>query len=494
MLAEKATSMEGRRLGYLEDEQLRPHIVQYEQQQLVRNLLEAELGDKLTVEDAEIDRVMKSNPKATRDQARMVVQRAKANQLMEQFYAQVTQKRGLKKMSENLALAAQIHQRLLNQPSQPRGPSEFWIRNSQIVTDLSQEEKDLPLAVFEGGQFTLKDWFLSLCNVAPPRRPKNLDTPQGVEKLLDAALRGPVLAAEARSKGYDQNPKVRSDVRALEDQRLLYMVQQEKTKHIKEPTLEQVKEYFEKDPERFAKNAVMRIDQIWCQDEETARKARSELDNGEAFESVWHKYSLERAEKEKTSPAWLRYLVKPPDTEILPSETDATIVLHSLIPAGSTTRGGFEITVPEGEQMTVTYLRDERIVYWAGKGEITKIATKEKAFFPPFEMTASSGSQGIFWADLWKGEVGQVLGPVRGFYGDGIKWRVVRVREKTPAQAQPFSEQLGNSIKWVLYAEWRQEALKDYEQALLEKYPFEVFTGRIRDLDPLEIAARQQVR
>ena len=491
MLAEKATSMEGRRLGYLDDEQIHPHIVQYEERQIVGKLLEGELGDKLTVEDAEIDRVMKSNPKATREQAKMVVQRAKANQLMEQFYQQVTAKRNLKKVSENLAKAAEIHQRLLTQPSQPRGPSEYWIRNSQIATDLSQEEKDLPLATFDGGRFTLKDWFQSLCNIAPPRRPKDLDTAQGVEKLLDMALRAPVLAAEARSKGYDQDPAVRSAVRAIEDQRLLYKVQQEKTSHIAEPTIDQVKEYFEKDPERFAKPALMRIDQIWCQDEETARKAKSELENDEAFESVWQKYSLDRADREKASPSWLSYFTKPDVLEILPNEADQTVVLQSVIPAGTTTRGGFEITVPEGEQMTVTILTGERIVYWAGKGEIKKVSSQERVAFPPFETTVSRGGEGIFWGDLWKGEVNQIVGPMRGFYGRGVRWRILRVLEKTPPEVQPFSEQLGNSIKWALYGQWRQQAVSECEQKLLEKYPYEVFSNRIKDLDPLEIAMKQ---
>ncbi|MEN6578528.1 MAG: peptidyl-prolyl cis-trans isomerase [Phycisphaerales bacterium] len=405
MLAEKATSTEGRKLGYLQDEQIHTDVTQYEQQLIVGKLLEAELGDKLKIEDAEIDRVMKSNPKATRDQARMVVQRAKVSQLVQQFYGQVAQNRGLKKMSENLTRAAQIHQRLLNQPSQPRGPSEFWIRNGQIVTDLSQEEKDLPLAVFEGGQFTLQDWFQSLCNMAPPRRPKDLDTAQGVEKLLDRALQVPILAAEARSKGYDQDPKVRSDVRTREDQRLLYKVQEEKTKHVKEPTPEQVKEYFEKDPERFATPAVLKADQIWCPDEETAKKVKGLLDGGADFQTVKKEHSLQK------------------DSEVY---------------------------------------------------------------------TLSSGSEGIFWADLWKGEPNQVLGPLRGFYNSGVAWRVVKVQEKTPAQAQPFSEQLANNIKWVLYAEWRQQAMKEYEQTLLEKHPYEIFSDRLKDLDPLEIAAMPQ--
>jgi hypothetical protein len=404
LLAEKATSMEGRRLGYLQDDQIHTGIVQFEREQIVGRLLQAELGSKLTVEDSEIDRVMKENPKATRDQAKMAVQRGKVAQLREQFYAQVSEKRGLKKMSENLARAAEIHQRLLTQPLQPRGKGESWIKNSQIITDLSEEERNLPLAVFEGGQVTLKDWLVYLCNAAPPRRPKDLDTAQGVEKLLENSLRMPVLAAEARSRGYDRIAEVRRDVRALEDQRLLGKMQEVKTRNIQQPTAEQVKEYFEKAPQRFASPAVLKADQIWCPDEETAKKVKGLLDGGAEFQAVKKEQSLQK------------------DIEVYP---------------------------------------------------------------------LSQGTEGPFWADLWKGEPNQVLGPMRGFYGGGGKWRLVKVLEKTPAQEKPFSEQLENSVKWVLFAEWRQQALKDFEQELLAKYPHEVFCDRIKDLDALEIAMRQ---
>ncbi|MBP7051481.1 MAG: peptidyl-prolyl cis-trans isomerase [Phycisphaerae bacterium] len=404
LLAEKATSMEGRRLGYLQDDQIHTSISQFEQQQIVGRMLQAELGSKLTIDDAEVERLMKENPQATREQAKMAVQRNKVIQLREEFYAQVSEKRGLKKMTENFARAAEIHERLLTKPQQPRSQGQYWIANSQITTDLSDEERNLPLAVYEGGQVTLKDWFIYLCNAAPPRRPKDLGTPQGVERLLDGSLRLPILAAEAQARGYDKVAEVRRDVRKLEDQRLLGKMQEVKTRHIQQPTAEQVKEYYEKDPQRFSSPAVLKADQIWCPNEETARKVKELLDGGADFQTVKKEQSLQK------------------DTEV-----------YSL----------------------------------------------------------SAGTEGPFWADLWKCEPNQVVGPMRGFYGASVKWRIVKVLEKTPAQVKPFSEQLGNSVKWALFAEWRQQALKDFEQEMLAKYPHEVFLDQIRDLDVLEIAAKQ---
>jgi hypothetical protein len=65
---------------------------------------------------------------------------------------------------------------------------------------------------------------------------------------------------------------------------------------------------------------------------------------------------------------------------------------------------------------------------------------------------------------------------------------MVRILEKTPAQAQPYSEQIANGVKWAMISEQRQRLLEDYQKELLAKYPHEIFADRIKNLDPLEIA------
>ncbi len=405
MLAEKATSMEGRRLGLDRDEQIRRAVSQLETARLVSRLLETELAPKLKVEDADVDRAMQSRPNVTRDQARMMAMQAQANQLRDQYYAQVAAKRKIVKVAENVAKTAGIHQRLLTQPREPRGPTQYWILNSQVNTDLSDEERGLVLATFEGGRFTLKDWFQLLCDFPPPRRPQDLGKPEGVERLLDMGLRGPVLAAEAKSRGYDQDPALRSELRKLEDDRLLYKTQEEWIKHIPEPTPEQVKARFDEDPRQFAANPSLKADQIWCSDKETALKVKAMLDQGADFQALRQDHSLQK----EVSPYHL-----------------------------------------------------------------------------------SPGSEGMFWTLLAKAEPNQVLGPIPGFYEGGAKWRLVKVLEVTPVRTQDYSEELAGSAKWMLFGQQRRGVLGDMEKKLLEKYPHEIFSDRIRDLDPVEIALKQQ--
>jgi len=98
----------------------------------------------------------------------------------------------------------------------------------------------------------------------------------------------------------------------------------------------------------------------------------------------------------------------------------------------------------------------------------------------------------VFWAQLAKSEPNQVLGPIPGFYGNGAKWRLIKVHEVIPAKTQDYSEQIASSAKWMLFGEERRRAVEAMEKELLEKYPHEVYSDRIRDLDPVEIALKQQ--
>ncbi|OHB65329.1 MAG: hypothetical protein A2Y76_05165 [Planctomycetes bacterium RBG_13_60_9] len=401
MIADKAVSMEGRKLGYLKDDLISSGLKQFEDSRLADMVLQNQFRDPPPVDEAEVERMLKQDPKLTRERATMIVRQVAGRRLVEQFCRQLAQKFELKKVEDNFMQAALIHQRLLHKPGVPRGPNEYWILNRQVREELSEKEKNLVLATYKGGQFTLKDWFQVVCNIAPPKRSSDLNTPGGVERLLDGSLGTPILVAEAKARGYDKDVQLRSDVRQAEDQRLFYKVEEEKTKGQSEPTAEQIKDYFEKNKEKFAQGASVKISQIWCPDLEAAKKLREILGGGADFETVRAGQSLQKDEGP-----------------------------HNVYP----------------------------------------------------------GSEGLFWAELWKAEPNQTLGPMKGFHGSGVKWRIVRILEKTPPNVLQYSEQVANSVKWAMMGKQRQQTLDDYRTELLKKYPYEIFGDRIKGLDPLEIA------
>jgi hypothetical protein len=97
-------------------------------------------------------------------------------------------------------------------------------------------------------------------------------------------------------------------------------------------------------------------------------------------------------------------------------------------------------------------------------------------------------NQGLFWKDLWKGEPNEVIGPIKGFYNNNeIKWRIVKILEKEPWKTLEYSENLGNAIKNLMISERSDALLEKCGRELLEKYPHEIFSDRIKDINPLNI-------
>jgi hypothetical protein len=238
--------------------------------------------------------------------------------------------------------------------------------------------------------------------MSPRRRPAKLDTPEGVEQLLDRTLGRLLFVAEARLIGLDRDEDFLKQVKEEEDRELFSEIGNEKVKDINPPTdEEQIMAYFNKNKGAFETH-ITTIDQIWCQDFNTAQKAKAALDSGRDFESVRQEYSLEK------------------------------------------TGNPFDI-------------------------------------FPE--------SEGAFFKDLRKGEPNEIIGPIKGFYNNvgSFKWRIVKILEKKPSEVTEYSSIMRNRVKRKMQREQRKEALQRYQKELLEKYPYEFYADRIKDIDPLNI-------
>ncbi len=400
MLAEKAMIMEARKKGFLQDEEISIVIDRFKNRKLASTTWIRYLQgrrNELEITDEEIDKQMKANPKLDRKRAQAVLQRQKANRIFEQYYGQLCQKYHLKKESENFPEAVKLYGRLLNTPKEQR--KQWWILSGQIRQELTPEEKDIVLATYDGGKVTVKDWLYALTEIAPPSRPKDLNTEKGVENLLNRYLRLPILVTEAQLLGLDKDKGFTEELRKREDMSLLGKATNEKVKDVNEPTGAQIVAYFEKNKEKFSTPRTLKIDQIWCADLEAANKVKAELDTRD-FESVKNEFSLQK------------------------------------------------------------------------KGK-------------PFETNA--GREGVFFTDLWKGEPNQIVGPVKGFFGEQIKWRIVKILEKKPAQVKEYASDMNNNIKWRILGEKKNDILTNYRKELLQKYPYEIYADRIKDIDPLKV-------
>jgi hypothetical protein len=292
MVREKAMVMEGRTRGLLS---CGFSVAERNEKDLVNILVGREVAPKVKVTEPEIQAKMKSDPSMERAKAEQILLNTKGRTMVQEYSRKLKTELKFKKLEYNYPKAAQLYQRLLFKPQSKR--SGNWVQGTQICKELTQEEKDIPLAKFDGGAITVEHWFRQIHAMPPLRRPKDLTTKQGVDKLVDSIAPMRLLVARAKALGLHKNPAYIDGARTGEDQYLLSMIRREAIVPNREPNNAEVKEYFEQNKEAFRKKDTLKIEQVWCEDIETAKKVKSLLDEGEDFETVREQHSLEKRKR-----------------------------------------------------------------------------------------------------------------------------------------------------------------------------------------------------
>jgi len=101
--------------------------------------------------------------------------------------------------------------------------------------------------------------------------------------------------------------------------------------------------------------------------------------------------------------------------------------------------------------------------------------------------TTRPGSEGLFWKDLEAGDPNEIVGPVKGFHREGIKWRIVKILERTPGTPKEYTANMDSQIKDRIMTGQREALLAKYNKELLRKYTYQIYLDRIKDIDPLDI-------
>ncbi len=102
-------------------------------------------------------------------------------------------------------------------------------------------------------------------------------------------------------------------------------------------------------------------------------------------------------------------------------------------------------------------------------------------------MATNPSQEGQFWEELWAAEPNDIVGPIKGFNGQEIKWRVVKILEKIPGKEKEYTEQMEASVKNRMISEQLNDSLEKHKEALLKQYPYQIYADRIKDVDPFNI-------
>ncbi|MDH7599940.1 MAG: peptidylprolyl isomerase [Sedimentisphaerales bacterium] len=290
MIGDKAIILDARDKGMQKKEEIVSFLKQTRERRLANLAAQQAVDGRIEVSQRDINDVMATRPGLTTEQAAALVRRQKAMQVLSSHYKDLIEMLHLRTYKENIAKVAEFHQRLISKPKPPEKKSIYWIENSQLKTDLDPNERALVLATFDGGRFTVEDWFLALFEMAPPRRPKDLSTPEGAERFLEQALQRPMFAAEAIKKGLDKDSQLDQDLRDLEDQWVFSFAQQELLKDLHEPNDQDLNDFYQQVKDKYARNDSLKLAVIWCKDKAAAARIRQELDQGRAFELLQQRY------------------------------------------------------------------------------------------------------------------------------------------------------------------------------------------------------------
>ena len=101
--------------------------------------------------------------------------------------------------------------------------------------------------------------------------------------------------------------------------------------------------------------------------------------------------------------------------------------------------------------------------------------------------TIQPGSETIFWDKLWAADPNTIVGPVKGFYRQGVKWRVVKILEKKPAEPKEYDEKMLPQIKERMMSEKRNALLAACRKELLGKYTHHIYADKVKEIDVMDI-------
>ena len=97
------------------------------------------------------------------------------------------------------------------------------------------------------------------------------------------------------------------------------------------------------------------------------------------------------------------------------------------------------------------------------------------------------GSENIFFNDIWAAEPNDIVGPIKGFYRNALKWRIVKILEKKNAGPVEFSDDILKSVKDAIRNERFKAVLDAQGQELFPKFPYKINYDVLKTVDPLDI-------
>ncbi len=148
------------------------------------------------------------------------------------------------------------------------------------------------LVEYRGGQWTIGD-FLDRLEAMPPAERPRLNSPGSLRRGIKTMIRDAFLAKEARKRGLQNHPYVRSEVALWYEDTMAQLVKKQIADTIR-VTEEEIQRAFEANPRRYGEPEKVKIREILVADSSLATDLLRRAKAGEDFGQLARKYSLRK--------------------------------------------------------------------------------------------------------------------------------------------------------------------------------------------------------
>lgn len=135
-----------------------------------------------------------------------------------------------------------------------------------------------------------KQHMINIIRSLPQQQAMELSTQAGAKRLLDEMIAGELLYLEAIEKGYDKDEEFQKSLAEAAHGLLQRYAIQKLLQDVK-ATEEEIKDYFERNKNKFVTPDQRRARHILVEKEEEAKKIKGEIENGLDFSKAAEKYS-----------------------------------------------------------------------------------------------------------------------------------------------------------------------------------------------------------
>jgi len=170
----------------------------------------------------------------------------------------------------------------------------------QVLSEnFSEDDKNIVLAVWDGGQLTLDDLINEYGEQFKRHRAKLEEYFKLAPDVEHIVIINKMFMKDALKMGLDREKDVQDQIRQVKERRMLSMVEEAEVKQKAEASEEELMEYYESHKEEFLNPEEIEIWEIFVKKESDAKKVLKLAKSGKDFEALAKKYTEDKMLKNK---------------------------------------------------------------------------------------------------------------------------------------------------------------------------------------------------